>query len=69
MTCQDEEIRMRRTLMLLVSMAGAVVLASGIAIAAAPPDDGAQRTVAEARDAALDRALEDLVAMRGGRRA
>jgi len=46
-------------------MAAALVLASGAALAVTSTDTGALRG-AESRDAALDRALEELVAMEGG---
>jgi D-alanyl-D-alanine carboxypeptidase len=53
---------MKRATLALAVMAFAMVLATGTAMAVV--DDG-QRTTAD-RDAALDRALEDLVSMRGG---
>ncbi len=64
---------MRRTVLLLASVSVAVLLASGAALAVTPlvgADENAEAevTVAAARspDAALDRALKDLVAMQGG---
>lgn len=62
---------MKRTVLLLVSMAVALVVAGGAALAVTPigttagTEQGALRG-AEGRDAALDRALKDLVDMRGG---
>jgi D-alanyl-D-alanine carboxypeptidase len=56
---------MRKIVSLLASMAAALVLASGAALAVTSTDTGALRG-AERRDAALDRALEELVAMEGG---
>ena len=56
---------MSKIVSLLVSMAAALVLASGAALAVTSTDTGALRG-AESRDAALDRALEELVAMEGG---
>ena len=50
---------------LLASMAAALVLAGGAALAVTTTDAGALRG-AEGRDAALDRALEELVALDGG---
>ena len=50
---------------LLASMAAALVLASGAALAVTTTDAGALRG-AESRDAELDRALQELVAMDGG---
>ena len=54
--------RMKRATLALVMMTVASVLAAGTAMAVV---DDAQRSTA-GRDAALDRALEDLVSMRGG---
>ena len=56
---------MRKTVLLLASMATALVLAGGAALAVTSTDAGALRGT-ESRDAALDRALEDLVALDGG---
>ena len=56
---------MSKIVSLLASMAAALVLASGAALAVTSTDTGALRG-AESRDAALDRALEELVAMEGG---
>ena len=53
---------MKRATLVLVVMVVATVLATGTAMAVV---DDVQRTSA-ARDAALDRALEELVSMRGG---
>ena len=50
---------------LLASMAAALALAGGAALAVTTTDAGALRG-AESRDAALDRVLEELVAMEGG---
>lgn len=63
---------MRRSVLLLASVSVAVLLASGAALAVTPlvgADENAEAEVAAAargRDAALDRALEKLVAMEGG---
>ncbi len=58
---------MRKTLLVLASMAVAVALACGAALAVTPAAPGEEAAAtAESRDAALDRALEDLVAKRGG---
>jgi D-alanyl-D-alanine carboxypeptidase len=54
--------RMKRATLALVVMAVATVLAAGTAMAVV---DDVQRASA-GRDAALDRALEELVSMRGG---
>ena len=56
---------MRKFVLLLASMALAMVLAGGMALAVTSTDTGALRG-AEGRDAALDRALEELVALDGG---
>lgn len=56
---------MRKTVLLLASMAVALMLAGGAALAVTSTDAGALRG-AESRDAALDRALEELVALDGG---
>ena len=56
---------MRKTVLLLASMATALMLAGGAALAVTSTDAGALRG-AESRDAALDRALEELVALDGG---
>jgi D-alanyl-D-alanine carboxypeptidase len=56
---------MRKMVSLLVSMGAALVLAGGAALAVISTDAGALRG-AESRDAALDRALEELVTMDGG---
>jgi len=53
---------MKRATLALVVMVVATILATGTAMAVV---DDVQRTSA-ARDAALDRALEELVSMRGG---
>ena len=62
---------MRKTVLLLTSLATALLLASGTALAVIPTgtpagtgEEALQGT--EGRDAALDRALKELVAMRGG---
>ena len=63
---------MRRTVLLLASVSVAVLLASGVALAVTPlvgADEDAEAEVAAAAkgpDAALDRALKDLVAMEDG---
>ena len=63
---------MRRTVLLLASVSVAVLSAGGAALAVAPLGDTAESTEAETAaaakgpDAALDRALRDLVAMEGG---
>ena len=60
---------MRRTVLLLASVALAVLLAGGAALAVTPPggaDENAEAATAKGPDAALDRALKDLVAMEGG---
>src|SRR3712207_2645780 len=63
---------MRRTVLLLASLSVAVLLAGGAALAVTPPvgaDENAEAEAAAAArgpDAALDRALKDLVAMEGG---
>jgi len=62
----------RRTVLLLVSVSVAVLLASGAALAVTPLVGADESAEAEATaavkgpDAALDRALKDLVAMKGG---
>ena len=62
----------RRTVLLLASVSVAVLLAGGAALAVTPlvgADENAEAEVAAAAkgpDAALDRALKDLVAMEGG---
>jgi D-alanyl-D-alanine carboxypeptidase len=62
---------MRKTVLLLVSLATALLVASGIALAATPSGDaagemGAKTTSTKAADAALDGALKGLVARHGG---
>ena len=62
---------MTKTVLLLASMAVALVVACGAVMAATPigtiaVTDQGTLDGARGRDAALDRALEDLVAMRGG---
>src|SRR3712207_5754883 len=63
---------MRKTVLLLASVSLGVLLASGVALAVTPVGDTAEKTDAEATvaargpDAALDRALKELVAMPGG---
>ena len=58
---------MRKTALLLASMAVAIVLAGGASVATTPVGTGEGALGgAEGRDAALDRALEELVAMDGG---
>ncbi len=63
---------MRKTILLFVSLAAAFVLAGGAALAVTPPGgaDANERATAtrgtKGPDAALDRALKDLVAMPGG---
>ncbi len=62
---------MKKIVLLLASMAVALVLAGGAALAVTPigtstGTDQAALGGAEGRDAALDRALKELVAMRGG---
>jgi D-alanyl-D-alanine carboxypeptidase len=56
---------MKKMVSLLASMAAALVLAGGAALTVTSADAGALRG-AQGRDAALDRALEELVAMDGG---
>ena len=55
---------MRKTVLLLASIALAVVLAGGAALAASVGEEKTGN--AEARDAALDASLKTLVAIRGG---
>src|SRR5918998_4773870 len=63
---------MRRTVWLLASLSVAVLLASGAALAITPlvgaggSADAEAAAAAKGPDAALDRALKDLVAMEGG---
>lgn len=62
---------MRKTVLLLASLATALLVASGIALAATPSGDaagemGAKTTSPRAADAALDGALKRLVARHGG---
>jgi D-alanyl-D-alanine carboxypeptidase len=62
---------MRKTVLLLASLATALLVASGIALAATPGGDAAGKTEAKttstkAADAALDGALKGLVARHGG---
>ena len=64
---------MSRTVLMLASVSVAVLLAGGAALAVTPlvgADENAEAeaaaTAARGRDAALDRALKDLVAMEGG---
>ncbi len=62
---------MRKTILLFVSLAAALVLAGGAALAVTPVGGAtgsteAAATAARGPDAALDRALKDLVAMEGG---
>jgi D-alanyl-D-alanine carboxypeptidase len=65
-------VGVRRTVLLLASLSVAVLLASGAALAVTPlvgADENAEAEAAAAAkgpDAALDRALKDLVAMEGG---
>jgi D-alanyl-D-alanine carboxypeptidase len=65
-------VEVRRTVLLLASVALAVLLASGMALAVTPAGDPPEKTeadaitAAEGPDAALDSALEELVAMEGG---
>jgi D-alanyl-D-alanine carboxypeptidase len=62
----------RRTVLLLATVSLAVLLASGVALAVTPLGDSAENTeagvtaAAKGPDAALDRALKELVAMPGG---
>jgi D-alanyl-D-alanine carboxypeptidase len=60
-------MKMRRSLLLLTALTTAVLLASGVALAVTP-EGTSQRSLQDAsgRDAELDRALEELVAMDGG---
>jgi hypothetical protein len=55
---------MRKTALLLASIALAVVLAGGAALAASAGEEKSGNE--KARDAALDASLKALVAMRGG---
>lgn len=58
---------MRKIVLLVASMAVAIVLAGGVSLATTPVGTGeVALRGAEGRDAALDRALKELVAMRGG---
>ena len=63
---------MRRTVLLLASVSLAVLLASGVALAVTPLGDSAENTeagvtaAARGPNAALDRALKELVAIPGG---
>jgi D-alanyl-D-alanine carboxypeptidase len=65
-------VGVRKTVLLLASVSLGVLLASGVALAVTPVGDAAEKTDAEATvatkgpDAALDRALKELVAMEGG---
>ena len=58
---------MRKIVLLVASMTVAIVLAGGVSLATTPVGTGeVALRGAEGRDAALDRALKELVAMRGG---
>ncbi len=62
---------MRKIVLLLASMAAALVVAAGAALAVTPvgttaDTDQVALKGADGRDAALDGALKELVAMRGG---
>jgi D-alanyl-D-alanine carboxypeptidase len=65
-------VGVRRTVLLLATVSLAVLLASGVALAVTPLGDSAENTeagvtaAAKGPDAALDRALKELVAMPGG---
>jgi D-alanyl-D-alanine carboxypeptidase len=65
-------VGVRKTVLLLASVSLGVLLASGVALAVTPVGDAAEKTDAEATvaakgpDAALDRALKELIAMEGG---
>jgi D-alanyl-D-alanine carboxypeptidase len=60
-------MRMRRSVLLLAFLATAVLLASGVALAVTPEGTGhGSLQGARGRDAALDDALRELVAMNGG---
>jgi D-alanyl-D-alanine carboxypeptidase len=60
-------MRMRRSVLLLAALTVAVLLASGVALAVTPEGAGhGSLQGARERDAALDHALEELVAMHGG---
>jgi hypothetical protein len=60
-------MRMRRSVLLLAALTVAVLLASGVALAVTPEGAGHESLQgARERDAALDHALEELVAMHGG---
>lgn len=62
---RGKDALMRKVVSSLASMAAALVLAGGVALAVTSTDAGALRG-AERWDAALDRALEELIAMDGG---
>jgi D-alanyl-D-alanine carboxypeptidase len=65
-------VGVRRTVLLLASVFLAMLLASGVALGVTPLGDTAEKTDADATaaargpDAALDRALKELIAMPGG---
>jgi hypothetical protein len=60
-------MRMRRSVLLLAALTVAVLLASGVALAVTPEGAGhGSLQGTGGRDATLDHALEELVAMHGG---